>query len=169
MMIADSDPILAFGDFLEEFSGRLEIVLDIKSSDIEREILESISQKYLDMIIFSSFNSRTIARIKALNRLTRTALIVGPMRNMGMGLSRVKYLGNKLAKLGCEAIHLSYRSAGKKLVKNLEAAGFGISVWTVDDEHSAHRFVELGVNGIFTNVAEKLVQFFHAHPNAVHH
>jgi glycerophosphoryl diester phosphodiesterase len=159
LQLFDSEPPLRFDHFLEEFAGEVEIVLDIKSTEIEADILRLLSrQPKRAEIIYSSFNSRTLSRLKALRPQARTALILGPLRNLKMKLDIGSYIVNRLAKLDCAAAHLSVRIARERVVQKLITAGFDVAVWTVDDCDSAIKFADFGVDGIITNVPEEIVR-----------
>jgi len=159
LRLLDSEPALRFDHFLEEFAGKIEIVLDIKSTEIEADILRLLSRapKRAE-IICSSFNSRILSRLKTMRPQVRTALILGPLRNLKVKLDIGFYIVNRLTKLDCMAAHLSVRIARERVVHKLIAAGFDVAVWTIDDCDSAVRLASYGVGGIITNVPEELVR-----------
>jgi len=159
LRLLDSEPALRFDHFLEEFAGKIEIVLDIKSTEIETDILRLLSRapKRAE-IICSSFNSRILSRLKTMRPQVRTALILGPLRNLKVKLDIGFYIVNRLTKLDCMAAHLSVRIARERVVHKLIAAGFDVAVWTIDDCDSAVRLASYGVGGIITNVPEELVR-----------
>lgn len=159
LRLSDSEPMLRFDDFLEEFAGQVEIVLDIKSTEIEADILRLISRapKRAE-IICSSFNSRILLRLKTLRPQVRTALILGPLRNLKVKLDIGSYIVNRLARLGCMAAHLSVQIARERVVSKLIAAGFDVAIWTIDDCDSAVRLAGYGANGIITNVPEEIIK-----------
>ncbi len=159
LRLSGKEPPLRFDHFLEEFAGRIGIVLDIKSTGIETDILRHLSRapKRAD-VICSSFNSRIISRLKALRPQTRTALILGPIRNLKVKLDIGSYIVNRLSKLECTAAHLSVRIARERVVNRLIAAGFGVAAWTVDDCDTALGLAGNGVTGIITNVPEEMVR-----------
>ena len=155
LRLLSSESVLRFEDFLEEFAGRTEFVFDIKSAGIEVEILRLVApHSHRTGMIFSSFNSKTIARIKALSPRTKTALIVGPMRNLKMKFDLSAHLIDKLTELNCHAVHLSHHIAKEGLVGRLSGAGFTVAVWTVDDLEAGVKLKNIGVNGIITNVPD---------------
>jgi glycerophosphoryl diester phosphodiesterase len=159
LRLFESAPPLRFEHFLEEFAGKVELVLDIKSTGIEADILRLLSRtpKRAE-IICSSFNSRILSRLKTLRPQTRTALILGPLRNLKIKLDIGTYIANRLTKLGCTAAHLSVRIARERVIDRLIAAGFDVAVWTVDDCDIAVRLSNYGVDGIITNVPEEIVR-----------
>jgi glycerophosphoryl diester phosphodiesterase len=159
LRLLGSEPVLRLEHFLEEFAGKVEIVLDIKSTEIEADILRLLSRipKRAE-IICSSFNSRILSRLKTLRPQVRTALILGPLRNLKMKLDIGSYIVSRLTKLDCMAAHLSVRIARERVVRKLIDAGFDVAVWTIDDYDNAVRLANYGVDGIITNVPEEIVK-----------
>lgn len=155
LRLLSSEPVLRFEDFLEEFVGRSEFVFDVKSAGIEVEILRLVAlHPHRAATVFSSFNSKIVARIKSLSPRTKTALIVGPMRNLKMKFDLSAHLIDKLTELSCHAVHLSHHIAKEALVRRLSGAGFAVAVWTVDDLETGVKLKNIGVDGIITNVPE---------------
>ena len=151
--------LLRFDRFLHEFAGRTEIVLDIKSAGIESEIIAALGRHVSDpAIIFSSFNAKIIGRIKTLAPRSHTALIVGPIRNVKMKLDFSANLIERLEALRCHAVHMSKLLAKPGAVHKITEAGFVVAVWTVDNEVVARRLISSGVDGIITNIPEKMNQ-----------
>lgn len=162
LRLTGNEPILRFDHFLEETDGKAEIILDIKSAGVEADILRQIGRHTeRDDIIFSSFNSRILSRIKTLRPQAQTALILGPLRNLKIKLDIGSYVAHRLTRLGCAAAHLSSKIAGERVVKRIRNSGFDVAVWTVDDPSTAELLVRRGVDGIITNVPEQLVKVRH--------
>lgn len=159
LKLRSQEPVLSFESFLEAFGNRIEIVLDVKTTGIEREILSLISSIPGGFpIIISSFHSSVLREIKRVAPPARTALIVGPIRNLRPRLDLTDYILRHAEEVGCEALHLSRRVAGARRVLRLQREGYRVCVWTVDDEKAFHKYRDLGVAGIITNVPESLVR-----------
>lgn len=158
------EPLLGFEGFLKEFGSRIGLVLDIKSKGIEADIIELVT-KYGDdsQVVYSSFDSAIVNRIKLLKPNSRTALIVGPVRNLRPRFNLTEFLLGRLRELNCDAIHLSKSLAGEKIIGKFLNAGLAVSVWTVDDAKRARRYIDLGVDGIITNTPETLIPQLAAH------
>ncbi len=149
--------VLHFERFVQEFAGRIEIVLDIKSPGVEGDIIRILGRHATaPWIVYSSFNAKIIARIKTLAPAGKTALIVGPIRNLKVKFDFPSHLIERLYGLRCAAVHLSRLIAKPGLVKRLTAAGIAVAVWTVDDIAAARQFGFSGVDAIITNTPEVL-------------
>ena len=156
------EPILTFEKFLIEFAGKAEMILDIKSAGIEEKIVELIGRHGGGRdLIYSSFSSRILANIKTIAPRAKTALIVGPVRNLRPRFDFSGHLVRTARKLECSGLHLSRHLAREGIVKKLRLAGFRLAVWTVDDPTAAIQYKEMGIGGIITNVPEILVEHFH--------
>jgi len=152
------EPILNFEHFLESFGGKTRIVLDIKSAGVEDQIVELISGLGIRHdITYSSFQKRILQRVKALDPKARTALIVGPIRNLPLKLDLGRFLVGCLRGLQCDAIHISRHLAREAIVRKVRKAGFEVVVWTVDDLVLAKQHLKQGVHSIITNVPEAMV------------
>ena len=58
--------------------------------------------------------------------------------------------------IGAEAVHPEAEVASPELIQAAHDAGLAVYVFTVDDREEMGRFLELGVDGIFTNYPERL-------------
>lgn len=162
LRLLDKEPILRFDHFFEEYAGKAEIVLDIKTAGIEPDILRVLSRApKRSRVIFSSFNSRILTRIKGLQPEARTALILGPLRNLKIKLDIGSYIVGRLTRLDCEAAHLSSRLSTERVVGKLADAGFEAATWTIDDPEAAVKYARNGVSGIITNAPDRMVKARH--------
>lgn len=150
--------LLRFDRFVHEFAGRVEIILDIKVAGAEEQIIKTLGRHANDpAVIYSSFNPKIISRVRNLLPRARTALIVGPVRNVKVKLDFSSHLVEKLQTLRANAVHLSKLLARPVIIKRLSDAGFSVAIWTVDNEVSARRMIASGVDGIISNTPEKLL------------
>ncbi len=152
LRLSDGSRIPPFSQFVKEFVGNSRVVLDIKSAHIEATILAELGELAGDgRLVYSSFNPNVVKRIKAELPDARTALIVGPVRNLQMRLRMKSLLAKRLKQLHCNAVHLSKLLVSEGLVRHLHGEGLSVSVWTVDDPKQARKLVDIGVDSIMTN------------------
>lgn len=116
---------------------------------IEEKLLEMIrSEGFLDRVIFSSFNHYSIALIKQLEPLAKTA----PLYECGL------YEPHEYAKkLGASYIHPSFNSMDPRLLEDLKKNGIGVNLWTINDVKTATYFDTVGIDGIITDYPEELI------------
>lgn len=98
-------------------------------------------------VLVSSFDPHLIARVKA--RLPRAAIALISRRAPAQALRRA-------AQLGCSAWHPHQRLVRPSLVRQAHGAGLRVHVWTVDRPLDAKRLLRMGVDGLFTNVPDRI-------------
>ncbi len=159
LRLADGSCIPRFTDFVKAYAGRTKVILDIKSARIEPMIIEQLAEFASDKgMVYSSFNPNNLKRIKNEFPAARTALIVGPVRNLRLRLKMKSVLTRNLLRLQCSAVHLSRRLVTENLVKHLHSEGLKVSVWTVDDPEQGRKFAEIGVDSLMTNDPKRIIK-----------
>jgi glycerophosphoryl diester phosphodiesterase len=142
-------------EVLDGFATRIPFNLELKRGKqadypgLEQATLEAVNQRgLLPRMLFSSFYDPVLARLRALSPEARIGLLVSrkfPHR----ALERAKTLG-------AEALNPEDSLVTAGLVREAHAAGLAVYVFTVDEEAELRRFLDLGVDGIFTNHPDRL-------------
>jgi glycerophosphoryl diester phosphodiesterase len=99
-------------------------------------------------MLFSSFFDPVLARLRALSPEARVALLISrkfPHR----AVERAKALD-------AEALNPEDSVVTAELVREAHGEGLAVYVFTVDEPVALQRFLDLGVDGIFTNFPERL-------------
>lgn len=142
-------------EVLDRFGDRIAFNLEIKrGSDaeyqgLEAEALEAVEKRgLLARTLFSSFYDPVLARLRALSARARIGLLISRRHPVAI-LERARALR-------AEAINPEDSVATPELVAAAHRAGLDVHVFTVDAEEALRRFVGLGVDGIFTNVPDRL-------------
>lgn len=103
----------------------------------------------LDMapsVIVSSFNHAYLERLRACApEIARAALIDRPVADP-VGL---------LTRLDAVALNPNGRYLDESTVRAVRAAGFGVLVWTANDQDAMARFVRWGVTGLITDFPDR--------------
>lgn len=148
------EKILTLEEALEIFSGNVELCLEIKCPTgappgIELKLLFILSHyDYLDRTVISSFDYRCLARVRELAPEAGLAVLHG-MRSKEDPLMVAE-------RLGAGAIHVQKQLAQREFCQRAWADGLDVYVWTVNDRREIDRFVDLGVQGIFSDYPERL-------------
>ncbi len=134
--------------------------IDAKHDSVVDPLVETLRRMGdLDRVCVTSFSDRRLARI-------RRAL--GPRLCMAMGPAAVaafrcaSLMTNGVGRAACGAlgrfgaaqvplVHRGVRLAERRFVDAAHRAGIQVHVWTVDDEASMTRLLDLGVDGIMTD------------------
>jgi glycerophosphoryl diester phosphodiesterase len=142
-------------EVLDGFAKRIPFNLELKRGKqaeypgLEQATLDAVNQRgLLPRMLFSSFYDPVLARLRALSPQARIALLISqkfPQR----AVERAKALG-------AEALNPEESLVTAELVREAHAAGLAVYVFTVDEEAELRRFLDLGVDGIFTNHPDRL-------------
>ena len=111
--------------------------------DLVAEIVSRYQIK--DRVLYSSFNFRTLKRIKKLSPSSPVAVlalpgIAGILSRSGTGLKYAKGV-----------VHPYHTDVSQKYVKRLHSAGYRVHTWTVNDEKEMQRLFSLKIDGIITD------------------
>lgn len=142
-------------EVLDGFGRRIAFNLELKRASqaeyegLEQATLAAVGQRgLLSRMLFSSFYDPVLARLRALSPEARIGLLIShkfPHRAVARAQA-----------LGAEAIHPEDSIVTRDLVREAHDAGLAVHVFTVDEEVELRRFLDLGVDGIFTNYPERL-------------
>lgn len=150
------EPVPTLDETLDRFGPRIPWNLEFKKphggyyEGIEAETLAAVeSRGLLDQTLFSSFYDPVLERLRRISPGARLALLVSP-RYPERAVERA------LA-LGAEAINPHDSLAQPALVDAAHAVGLAVYVFTVDPEDEMRRFLEMGVDGLFTNRPDRMV------------
>lgn len=131
---------------------RAQLVIEVKShqSGVEKALLDLLaSHGLLESAIVISFHREVLIEIHRLQPSLITGFLYGSTDNTPEELQRdlgIRYLGPH------------YSQVDRSLVEKAHEAGLFINPWTVDDEESLERMIELGCDAITTNHPTRLLQ-----------
>jgi len=145
---------------LDAFGPRIPWNLEIKRptrgyyEGIEAGALEAvISRGLLGETLFSCFWDPVLARLRERSLEARLALLLSP-RHSERPLERA-------LEVGAEAINPWDGMTTPELVAAAHGEGLAVYVFTVDDPGAMRRFLEMGVDGLFTNLPDRMRQILH--------
>lgn len=141
-------------EVLDAFGARIPFNLELKTGSrgpypgLEEKVRECVTRRGLgESILFSSFDDRVLARLRALDASARIGVLVG--RRPGAWLERCRAVE-------AEAVHLRRERADAAAVGRAHAAGLRVHVYTVDDPGEMRELLRRGVDGLFTNWPARL-------------
>ncbi|ASK63271.1 glycerophosphodiester phosphodiesterase [Virgibacillus phasianinus] len=123
--------------------------IELKNNKIDYTNLEKIvytmlnDYQLLNRTTLSTFNPKSIKRMKKLDKQIESALLTSRRR---------KDLVTYAKSLGASAIHVKYRLLSRKLVDNCQREGIAIRIYTVNKALRIKRCFNLNCDGIFTDV-----------------
>jgi glycerophosphoryl diester phosphodiesterase len=143
-------------EVLQAFGDRLLLNIELKSvsprdDGLERAVLALVEEHELrSRVLLSSFNPFSLRRAKKIAPHVRVGLLYAP--DLPLFLSRAW-----LAPLfPHEARHPEHTMVDARTMAWARRRGYRVNTWTVDDPDEMHRLINLGVNGIITNVPDVL-------------
>ncbi len=151
----DGERVPTLDEVLDAFGDRIPFNIELKRGTrddyegLEEAALDAVRRRgILSQTLFSSFYDPVLARLRALAPEARIGLLLS-RRFPHRALERA-------AALGAEAIHPEDVLVAPGLIAEARAAGLDLNVYTVDEPAELARLIELGIDGIFTNVPGRL-------------
>jgi glycerophosphoryl diester phosphodiesterase len=143
-------------EVLQAFGNQLLLNIELKSTSprdngLEQAVLTLVKQHDLgSRVLLSSFNPFSLRRAKKIAPHVRAGLLYAP--DLPIFLSRAW-----LAPLfPHEARHPEHTMVDARYMAWARRHGYRVNVWTVDDPDEMRRLIDLGVDGIITNVPDVL-------------
>lgn len=156
--------LLTFDELVELVSGRAPLMIDVKRSGYEGEVVAAIRRHRLDdASSLSCTYVSTLRRVRAAYPSMRLGLSTGhwaggtptaPGRVAARWLLRIGAPVPLVAALrlaGASEAMLQHRIVTAPLVATLHAGGWRVNVWTVDRPEDIRRALALGVDGVISN------------------
>jgi len=155
------EPVLRLEELLEELP-QAQITVDVKEDASVPALIDALerTQAY-DRVRVSSFSSRRLARVRRLMPV-RTAASPAEVVMLVRSMRR-----QRLLKIPADSIaipmHLGrWKFLTQELVDHAHKCGLQVHVWTIDDEVTMQRLVDIGVDGIMTDRPTLLKQVLHS-------
>ena len=121
---------------------------------LERRVLETVGELGCDeCVMYSSFNHRMMANIKRFNPKAITGVLYSVGRDFGR-------MPSKLAgRVGASVFVCAKREVTKRMLDDARTNGIAFYVYTLNSTSSVSKMIELGVDGILSDIADNIVQF----------
>jgi glycerophosphoryl diester phosphodiesterase len=145
--------ILTLEEAMGSIAGNADLCLEIKSYQnstpgIELKILFIVGHyDYFDRTIFSSFDYRTLARVRQLAPEATIGIILSsPLRANWLEMARA---------ITAKSLHLQKSLVTRELLAKAWEEGLDVYVWTVDDTREMEALAAMGVQGLISDFPEK--------------
>ena len=126
--------------------------IDVKTDAVTLPAMKVIEKtNSLDRVCMASFSSERLKKIHGL--YPKVCLSMGPSEIFKLflssyGLYRKKIPGNCLQ---IPIYQYGIKLATKRFVKYAQSIGLKIHIWTINDEYTMKKLIEIGVDGIITD------------------
>ena len=136
--------------------------IEVKSSPLDPDfdegrwvaarVAERVGERaWRDRVLVSSFDLVSVDRVHAIDDAIPTALLTLPFVD-------TRELAATAWDHGHRVLHPHDLAVTPELVEHLHDRGMAVNVWTVDDPERMRALVEMGVDGICTNLPDVLVR-----------
>ncbi len=150
----DGQRVPLLDEVLDGYGARIAFNLEIKQPrrgpypGLERAAWAAVEARALGQaVLFSSFWDPVLERLRAQAPAARIALLLS-RHHPRDAVARARALG-------AEAVNPEAGLVTAALVEEAHAAGLAVYPFTVDDEALMRRFLDWGVDGLFTNVPDR--------------
>lgn len=150
---------------LELARGRARLYLEIKDVRAGSETLRVVrAMNCADDVLIASFDTVLMQRLSEEVHDVELGVIVGlPSLNADILRWRESFPWLALRAINYQVLSVQSELCFGFLVDKMREKGKTLYVWTVDSEKGFERMTERGVNGIVTNVPDKLIQYLSQH------
>jgi glycerophosphoryl diester phosphodiesterase len=136
--------------------------IEVKSSPLDPDfdedrsvaarVAEQVGERaWRDRVLVSSFDLDSVDRVRSIDDAIPTALLTLPFIDTREMAATAWGHGHRV-------LHPHDLAVTPELVEHLHARGMTVNVWTVDDPDRMSALIEMGVDGICTNVPDVLVR-----------
>ncbi len=149
-------------EVLELGKGKITFHCEIKDPNIEDKVVTVIDDVgVMDATYFSSFNHMIMGKVKGLRRTAKVATLEGKI-DVGSETAQkrvAKNFAQHAKKVQAMAVHINLNTAWPIIIKDLHDCGLRVNVWTVDSDIILEELANMGVDGIFTNHPDVMLDF----------
>lgn len=125
--------------------------IEMKEKGGEEKIIKLLESKgVMSNVTLISFNSQNLKKVKIINPLVSTGIIIGNTRGTSSNFLQEV--------LGCYAdiVDIEQKFISEEIVKMIHSQGKMVGVWTVNEKKKMKKFVEMGVEMLSTNYPQIL-------------
>ena len=140
--------------------GKVRLYLEIKDPRAAHETLRLIRARGCQSdVLLASFDFALMRKLGPEVTGIERCLIIGVTSLKGLVKRRESFPWVSLRQINIETVSLQFELCFKQLAKKIKDRGKKLYVWTVDDEYDFARLRDFKVDGIVTNVPDRLVSY----------
>ncbi|MGQ4891629.1 MAG: glycerophosphodiester phosphodiesterase [Candidatus Njordarchaeia archaeon] len=146
----EGEKIPTLEEVLKFAKNKIALNIELKEPDIVDKVVALVeSYDMVDDVIISSFYHNALVKVKELNPAITTAPLF---------MHRPVSVANLANITNSEGLHPWFEYVDKKFVEEAHKRNLFVNPWTVDDEETMRKMIEVGVDGIITNDIETLAE-----------
>ena len=151
------EPVPTLGELLELAKGRLVLCVEVKAGQgIEERIVALLREReQLDGVVVFSFDAAAVTRFEELEpRIPTVWLARRPRDAGGQPLPYGSDVIDAAEAAGADALGMDHRQVEPLVVREAQARGLPVFVWTVNEPEAIRAMVEAGVDAVISDVPD---------------
>lgn len=151
------EPVPTLAELLDLVRDRLVLCIEVKAGQgIEERILELLRQRdQLDQVLVFSFDAAAVARFEDLEPRIPTVYLAHRPRDEGGGpLPYGTAAVDAAEAAGADALGMDHRQVEPLVVREAQARGLPVFVWTVNEADAVRAMVAAGVDGVISDLPD---------------
>ncbi|MBT3341777.1 MAG: glycerophosphodiester phosphodiesterase [Gemmatimonadetes bacterium] len=150
------EQIPTLSEVLDLARHRAIVLIEIKADHLAERVLQQISAAGAqDAVVVQSFDPETVRRIKSIEPMMPTSLLMGDLPKSPSRL-RARRMVREVLAVGANALSIWHAALTPAFHEEMRMRGISVWVWTVDEEVVLRDVTQLGVQGIITNHPDRL-------------
>jgi glycerophosphoryl diester phosphodiesterase len=159
------EKVPTLGEVLDLVKGQILLNVEIKSEAVDRGISDKVAaaikeRGMTDQVIVSSFSPTALEQMHAVAPEIRTAVLYN--KELQRGQDPVEIVRG----LGASAFNIRGSRLKAKMLRSCREQGIPVAVYTVDKPRKMKRWVKKGIDAIFTNHPDRLLEVLEKAPAA---
>jgi len=151
------EKVPTLGEVLDTTKGRILLNVEIKSEAVDRGISDKVAaaikeRGMTDQVVVSSSSPTALEQMHAVAPEIRTAVLYKPEFHRGQDSSEI------VRSLGASAFNIRGSRLKAKMLRSCREHGIPVAVYTVDKPREMKRWVKKGIDAIFTNHPDRLLE-----------
>ena len=151
------EKVPTLGEVLDTVKGQILLNVEIKSEAVDRgisdEVAAAIKERGMtDQVVVSSFSPMALEQMHAVAPEIRTAVLYN--KELHRGQDPVEIVRG----LGASAFNIRGSRLKAKMLSSCREHGIPVGVYTVDKPKKMKRWVKKGIDAIFTNHPDRLIE-----------
>jgi glycerophosphoryl diester phosphodiesterase len=155
---AGGEPVPTLTEVLDSTLGRALLVIEIKQPGIEEQIAAVVRDRdAIDDVMVWSFVPQALESMRRIEPRIPGALLVSTE-----SLPRWPEMRELALRAGLQGVSVFFAGIDERLARECQRSGLALYAWTVDSKKESARLIELGIDGICTNLPDKALALLRA-------
>ena len=157
------EKVPTLGEVLDLVKGQILLNVEIKTEAVDRGISDKVAvaikeRGMTDQVIVSSFSPTALEQMRAVAPEIRTAVLFNPELQRGEDPVEIVH------GLGASAFNIRGSRLKAKMLRSCREQGIPVGVYTVDKPRKMKQWVKKGIDAIFTNHPDRLLEVLEKAP-----